>query len=311
MTGQAVARIFLVITLIVTAHAIKPFSLKNVTTHLLYSTRSFSFALPDSARPGFDQVSQLAMSFSNSLFENEQVDRSPAPLVQASMGVVAMNATSTAADTKPVLKLARKITRHQTTVDRTVRIEGDGITDLLSSTEQAEDTEASSSADDFAAIQVGEKGETGPADSSPVALPTTQLINAAIPVALPAVTVICALSKVRPLIIEPLQNLPQRIEFFFYLDLPKKPDCENRDRKQMRLIALAEKVKKSRADFSRRDRSMLPILECEDGGSEVVTVFEEVAGPQDDYSQTMESEEFVFPTNPQQATDSCSIQPEQ
>jgi hypothetical protein len=313
MTGQAVVRILPVITLIVTAHAIKPFSLKNITTHFLYSTRSFTFALPDSARPSFDQFSQLAVNFSNSLFENGQVDRSPATNMQAYSGVVALNTRSTAADTKPVLKHARLVIKRQTRVEPAVRLEEDGLTELelVSSAEEAEETEAASSADDVAAIPAGETGVTGAADSSPVALPAAQIISAAIPVALPHINVVCALSKVRPLNIDRFQNLPQRIEFLFYLDLPKKPDCDNRDRKQSRLMALAEEVKKFRIDLSRRERSLIPILECEDEGTEVVTGDEEAAGPQADYSQTWASEEIVFPTNPQRATDSCSIQPEQ
>jgi hypothetical protein len=68
MTRPAFARILLVITLIVTAHVIKPFSFKNVSTHLLYSSRSFAFVLPDSARSRFDHANQLAMTFSNTLF---------------------------------------------------------------------------------------------------------------------------------------------------------------------------------------------------------------------------------------------------
>src|SRR5262245_1255060 len=72
MIGQAVARTLLVITLIVTAHALKPFSFKNVTNHFLHSARSLAFFLLDSARTNFDHANQLAMTFSNSVFENGQ-----------------------------------------------------------------------------------------------------------------------------------------------------------------------------------------------------------------------------------------------
>jgi hypothetical protein len=319
MTGQAVARILLVITLIVTAHAIKPFSLKNITTHLLYSTRSFAFALPDSTRPSFDQVSQLAVNFSNSLFENGQVDRSLATQMQAYAGVVAINTQPTVVDSsdesKPVLRPARLMIKRQAPVERAIRIEQDEPAELISNTEEAEGSEATVSGDDVASIKAGETGETGAADtsadSSPVILPAAQFLGAAIPVALPPINVVCALSKVKPLKIEQLQNLPRRIELLFHIDLPKKPDCDSRDRKQTRLIALVEEAKKLRTDLSKLDRSIIPILECEDEGTEAVTWDEEVAGPQVEFSQSQADEAPVFTTNPQQTSDSCTMQPEQ
>jgi hypothetical protein len=72
MRGQTVARILLVITLIVAAHAIKPFSAKNIASHLLYSSRSLAVILPDSARSSFDHANQLALTLSDSLFSDKQ-----------------------------------------------------------------------------------------------------------------------------------------------------------------------------------------------------------------------------------------------
>ncbi len=72
MTGKAIIRAFLILALIVTAHLIKPFSVKNVTQHLLYSARSFSFVLPAQLREKFDHANYLAINLSNGLFEADE-----------------------------------------------------------------------------------------------------------------------------------------------------------------------------------------------------------------------------------------------
>jgi hypothetical protein len=72
MAGKAILRAFLVLALIVTAHLIRPFSIKNVTQHLLYSARSFRFALPTQMRDKFDHANYLAVNLSNSLFEADE-----------------------------------------------------------------------------------------------------------------------------------------------------------------------------------------------------------------------------------------------
>lgn len=72
MAGKVILRATLVLALIITAHLIKPFSIKNVTQHLLYSARSFRFALPDQLRDKFDHANYLAVNLSNSLFEADE-----------------------------------------------------------------------------------------------------------------------------------------------------------------------------------------------------------------------------------------------
>ena len=72
MAGKVIPRAFLVLALIVTAHLIRPFSIKNVTQHLLYSARSFRFALPVQLRDKFDHANYLAVNLSNSLFEADE-----------------------------------------------------------------------------------------------------------------------------------------------------------------------------------------------------------------------------------------------
>lgn len=72
MDGKAILRAFLILALIVTAHLIKPFSIKNVTRHMLYSARSFSFVLPVELRDKFDNANYMAVNLSNSLFEADE-----------------------------------------------------------------------------------------------------------------------------------------------------------------------------------------------------------------------------------------------
>jgi hypothetical protein len=72
MAGKVIIRASFVLALIITAHLIKPFSIKNVSQHLLYSTRSFRFALPIQLRDRFDHANYLAVNLSNSLFEDDE-----------------------------------------------------------------------------------------------------------------------------------------------------------------------------------------------------------------------------------------------
>jgi hypothetical protein len=72
MAGKAILRAFLILALIATAHLIRPFSIKNVTRHALYSARSFRFVLPAQLRDKFDHVNYLAVNLSDSLFEADE-----------------------------------------------------------------------------------------------------------------------------------------------------------------------------------------------------------------------------------------------
>ncbi|MFN0086188.1 MAG: hypothetical protein ACKVX9_12445 [Blastocatellia bacterium] len=70
MSSILVIRTLLVVVLFVTAHVIRPFSIKNVTRHLLYSTRSFAFVLPGQKRAEFDTANDLALSLSDGWFQS-------------------------------------------------------------------------------------------------------------------------------------------------------------------------------------------------------------------------------------------------
>jgi hypothetical protein len=72
MAGKAILRAFLILALIATAHLIRPFSIKNVARHALYSARSFRFVLPAQVRDKFDHANYLAVNLSDGLFEADE-----------------------------------------------------------------------------------------------------------------------------------------------------------------------------------------------------------------------------------------------
>jgi len=72
MAGKAILRAFLILALIATAHLIRPFSIKNVARHALYSARSFRFVLPAQARDKFDRANYLAVNLSDGLFDADE-----------------------------------------------------------------------------------------------------------------------------------------------------------------------------------------------------------------------------------------------
>jgi hypothetical protein len=323
MAGQAVARILLVITLIVTAHIIRPFSLKNVTTQLLYSTRSLAIILPDSARARFDHANQLAMTFSNSLFETGQTARNRATQSVMSSGVVAMNfqpaTEKLLKKAKPAVKAAGGVAgvapgvapQRWSVAERTAFSENEAPSELVSKAEETQEAEASGFSEEVASTEAVSADLAD--EPAPAALPAAHILSVAMPVTLPAVrmNMACVLSKVKPLMIEQLQNLPRRIELMFQPTQTRKPDCDQRDGRQIRLIALIDEVKKLKLDALKDDKSIASILECEDEGTDAVAEDEAVVGPEEFAAQSQETEAMVAPgapVNPRQA-DSCSMQP--
>lgn len=67
MTGKAVQskvvqRMLLIALLLAVAHAVKPFSLRNVAFHFVHSVTSFSFVLPGALRGGVEDANRLALA---------------------------------------------------------------------------------------------------------------------------------------------------------------------------------------------------------------------------------------------------------
>ena len=72
MSGKAILRVLLILALVATAHLVRPFSIKNITRHTLYSARSFRFVLPAQLRDKFDHANYLAVNLSDGLFEADE-----------------------------------------------------------------------------------------------------------------------------------------------------------------------------------------------------------------------------------------------
>ncbi|MEO6723956.1 MAG: hypothetical protein ABIP14_01520 [Blastocatellia bacterium] len=66
---RAVIQIAILITLAVTANAIKPFSPGNVVMHTLSAAQSLSFVLPNAAAERIEQANYLAQAYGKSLFD--------------------------------------------------------------------------------------------------------------------------------------------------------------------------------------------------------------------------------------------------
>ncbi len=302
MTGQAVARILLVSTLIVTAHAIKPFSVKNITTHLLYSTRSFAIILPGPVRSSFDHTNRLAMTLTNSLLGDGQAERSwPGESVTDSAVVAVTTQPQALAGSnngRPTVKAVRASIGPQIIARRTVRSEQKTDEEL---TGRADETEENEAAGELASNVTG-PADT-PAEPTPVVLPAVKSFSDAMPVTLPVipVTMACALSKVRPIIIEMHQIMPRRIKLLYQ---PKNADCEKYDSKPGKLIALVEEAMKLKSDLSETDISLFSILECEDEGTDV----ESVESTKDEDSKAAEADELTRPELPR-ASEGCSMIP--
>lgn len=69
--SKAVLQVALVITLVVTANAIKPFSVGNVALHTLAAARSFSFVLPDAAVEKIEHANFLAEVYGGNIFDDD------------------------------------------------------------------------------------------------------------------------------------------------------------------------------------------------------------------------------------------------
>lgn len=71
MASKAIQRTLLIVILIVTAHALKPFSVRSLTRHLLRSANSFSFMLPSSALCSLERADYLARVLDGTLHQND------------------------------------------------------------------------------------------------------------------------------------------------------------------------------------------------------------------------------------------------
>jgi hypothetical protein len=122
MPGNIFARILIVIILIATAHAVRPFTVKNITSHLLYFSRSLAFILPESMRTGFDRANQLALTLSNSLFSEKEYAWSKETTATADKPVIFADITADEAE-EAAAEMARVSQKQRLIAKRRVRID--------------------------------------------------------------------------------------------------------------------------------------------------------------------------------------------
>jgi hypothetical protein len=264
MHGQTVARMLLVITLIVTAHTIKPFSVKNITSHLLYSSRSLAVILPDSLRSSFNHTNQLALTLSNSIFSDVQPGPRWSKKTAADSGSIALDHKQLVDIPSYEIGSAAKTTGGSLKPGLIANPVGDQSieeTDSIS-LEEAIETRIADEAASTAAAEVA-------SEPSPVAWPAPHVFPSAIPIALPVlrITKECVLRKrIQPIRIEMFRILPQRMPMIYE---PKRPGCDPPPGKQVKLIAFLEETRERlKSNRVRVEQSIFTMLECEEQEAE-------------------------------------------
>jgi hypothetical protein len=264
MRGQTVARILLVITLIVTAHAIKPFSAKNIASHLLYSSRSLAFILPDSARSGFDHASQLALTLSDSLFSDEKPGFRRSNEISAGSDSIAINP-----------ELSPDISSYEsgaTTSGLSYRWHTRASTDITSYESGATIKKARVSMKrQYIAVNsidsdlIELAGPETLSEPIPAGWRVPREFPAAMPVALPVLRLKmeCALLKrIQPIRVDLFHLMPPKMRIIYE---PKKAGCDKLNGKQTKLIAFLEKTEERlKSDWIRAERSVITMVECEE-----------------------------------------------
>lgn len=268
MVGKAVIRAFIILALIVTAHAVKPFSIKSVAQHLLYSTRSFKFVLPDRLRDNFDHANYLAINLSNSLFETGRGIRYSAIDTAPDFGLVAIKAQSLDEVNKSATK-QKSCPKKSAPAKRVISAERSGAPDLI----------ASVNADEIASVEL---------PPAPVIAATPALA----PVVQPCVTKlfpvrVIAIARARP------------AELVVAL---RKSDCEEREAAQGALIALIEEAMGVKLSFrgaeklrvAKAEINDLIVSECEERKTKVVAeeLEMEIAEPEEEIIAPRANEEF-------------------
>jgi hypothetical protein len=260
MAGKAVLRTLLILVLIGTAHVIKPFSIKNITQHLLYTTRSFKFVLPVRLRDNFDHANYLAINLSNTLFDTANRSQNIASVMVANLGAVAIKVQPLEEVNKSATR-QKSCTKRSAPAKRVVKPEKGNNSDWI----------ASINADEILPVELPQA-------------PNIELSAAVLPVIQPRV-VMAYHSKaffVR-------QSRP--IEFYLAL---RKSDCEKREAAPVRLITLIEEATKLKATLKtatkqKAEKVAVIAPECEEQETEfnaeeleieVVEPEEEIIAPQ-------------------------------
>jgi hypothetical protein len=271
MVGKAVMRAFIIFALIVTAHAIKPFSIKSVTQHLLYSTRSFKFILPDRLQDNFDHANYLAINLSNSLFEVGEGIQNLTGDAASDFGLVAIKA-------QPLDEVNKSATKQKTCpkksapTKRVVKSDRNGGVELI----------AGMNSDEILPVELPPAPEIA---ATPVIAPVVQL---------------CA-TKLFPARLIAISQ-PSPIELLIAL---RRSDCEKRTAPKGVLITVIEEATEERATFQGAEKSKVNKIakagrigllasECEERRTEVVAeeLEIEVVAPEEEIIAPQTNEEF-------------------
>src|SRR5262245_44372181 len=265
MAGKAIVRAFLILALIGAAHIIKPFSIKSVTQHMLYSSRSFKFVLPVRLRDKFDHANYLAINLSNGLFEAGKGIQNFAKGTVADFAVAPIKVQPLDEVNKSATK-QKSCPKKSAPAKRVIRTERSSAPDLV----------ASVNSDEIIPV------ELPPAP----AIETTHILA---PIVQPCVTRFfpartISVAQARP------------IELVLAL---RKKDCDKREAVQGIWITLIEEAKAAKAparivEKTKAEKIGLGATECEDRKTEIVTEeFEiEIAEPEEEVVAPQATEEL-------------------
>jgi hypothetical protein len=230
MIGQVFIRILLVITLIVSAHLIRPFSLNNFTNHIIQSSITFKSILPESQGARFDHASLLAMTLNQILFSGKQQEDIPVP--SGSLDVAMdqrFESHSCSNENDPPLRIPRP----EVLAKRSIRVESAAKVDELitfsSETYQVEsDVRVAAIRSNPVEIEV---------QSQAVQARRPSYVHASSPINLPVIHTnpSCARLKLRPSPSEPLKIHPTH---YYLLNYPRKVGCDSREKKKVKYSAL-------------------------------------------------------------------------
>jgi hypothetical protein len=284
MAGKAILRAFLILGLIVTAHLIKPFSIKSVSQHLLYSTRSFRFVLPVRLRDRFDHANYLAINLSDSLFEVGKGIQNFTMDANADFGLVAIKAQPLDEVNKSATK-QKPCAKKSAPAKRIIKPEKVSASDLVASVNSDE--------------------------ILPVELPPAPIVEPAHLIIAPPVKP--CLTRLLPLKFV-TNGTTSPIEIMLAL---RKVDCGKREAAQVTWVTCIEEEKKLKAairiaEKQKAERTGLLTSECEERKTEIVTEGEElelkVTGPEDESIMFQNSDETRFPS-PLELVENCSREP--
>lgn len=270
MTGQAVLRALIIIALIVTANAVKPFSVRNVTNQIFSAADSLRIVLPDSAEVGLSNANLLAVTLTRSWF-SEDVQ----PVWYGDEDVLAYQqpGVEQEAPAAPV-KMGKAV------IDRPA-----GRTRRDSATDESEELAAALLEGELAEIlsedapalsptAIAFSGETASVENTAWLETRSDLIIPAryeavrAPVSLPDIESIveCTMFRVRPVI---NQDQLRQVPFWRTASrvAPRSgpgANCDEQTGNQIRLITFIEQKRKAKVDAV-----LTSMLECEDEITEI------------------------------------------